>query len=232
MKIIFSFVNGLMPSRAFVAGFFTTFSFSRPGSVNRPPLRRLFLIWPLSDSNTAATCLRDSSASLQIVSHDFRLRRCATFLCHYSTPRWKKCREKKLSAASDSARNISHAFARANEFSCTRMLQMPCFLGSGAHARRRGECASERTARVLAVRIFAIRDARPRRFDVATKSLKWLSRRVPQRATRVQVRQQAQQHADARAMPTDGDRSMPPIGGIDAAKRPQQRFADRRRAAP
>src|SRR6478735_1892561 len=68
LKIIFSFVNGLMPSRAFVAGFFTTFSLSRPGSVNRPPLRRLFLIWPLSDSNTAATCLRDSSASLQIVA--------------------------------------------------------------------------------------------------------------------------------------------------------------------
>src|SRR5689334_6544353 len=25
------------------------------------------------------------------LSHDFRLRRCATFLCHYSTPRKKKC---------------------------------------------------------------------------------------------------------------------------------------------
>src|SRR5690349_19547321 len=66
LKSIFPLVKGLMPSRAFVAGFFTTFILSRPGSVNRPPLRRLFLIWLLSDSNTAATCLRDSSASLQI----------------------------------------------------------------------------------------------------------------------------------------------------------------------
>ena len=33
LNIIFSPVNGLTPSRALVAGFFTTFSFSRPGSV-------------------------------------------------------------------------------------------------------------------------------------------------------------------------------------------------------
>src|SRR5687767_11331091 len=57
-----------MPSRAFVAGFFTTFILRRPGSVNRPGPRRLFLMMPLSDSNTAATCLRDSSLSLQIVA--------------------------------------------------------------------------------------------------------------------------------------------------------------------
>src|SRR4029079_16381770 len=50
------------------------------------------------------------------LSHDFRLCRFVTFLCHYSTPRWKKCREKKLCAASDSARNISHALVRANKF--------------------------------------------------------------------------------------------------------------------
>ena len=36
LNIIFSPVNGLMPSRAFVAGFFTTFIFNRPGNVNRP----------------------------------------------------------------------------------------------------------------------------------------------------------------------------------------------------
>src|SRR5688572_11123980 len=66
LNVIFSFVKGLMPSRAFVAGFFTTFSLSKPGSVNRPPPRRLFLIWPFSDSNTATTCLRDSSVSLVI----------------------------------------------------------------------------------------------------------------------------------------------------------------------
>src|SRR5262245_184511 len=66
LNIISSLVKGLMPLRAFVAGFLTTFIFSRPGSVNTPWLRRLFLMMPLSDSNTAATCLRDRSASLQI----------------------------------------------------------------------------------------------------------------------------------------------------------------------
>src|SRR5580698_9314545 len=36
LNIIFSPLNGLTPSRAFVAGFFTTFIFKRPGSVNKP----------------------------------------------------------------------------------------------------------------------------------------------------------------------------------------------------
>src|SRR5690606_3782270 len=58
LNIIFSPVNGLMPSRAFVAGFFTTRILSSPGSVNSPgALRpaRLFLICLVNESNTAAT---------------------------------------------------------------------------------------------------------------------------------------------------------------------------------
>src|SRR3984957_8941666 len=50
LKVIFSPVKGFTPSRAFVAGFFTTFSFSRPGRVNKPLPRRLFLITPPSES--------------------------------------------------------------------------------------------------------------------------------------------------------------------------------------
>src|SRR5439155_960318 len=41
LNIIFWPVNGLMPSRALVAGFLTTFIFSSPGMVNRPFPRRL-----------------------------------------------------------------------------------------------------------------------------------------------------------------------------------------------
>src|SRR5690606_18480221 len=58
LKIIFSPVNGFVPSRALVAGFFTTRILSRPGRVNRPgALRpaRLRLICFASESNTAAT---------------------------------------------------------------------------------------------------------------------------------------------------------------------------------
>src|ERR1700742_4895565 len=66
LNVIFSPVNGLMPSRALVAGFFTTFNFMRPGSVNRPLPRRLFLITPPNESNTDATCLRDRAVSFEI----------------------------------------------------------------------------------------------------------------------------------------------------------------------
>src|SRR5688572_7062219 len=55
-----------MPSRAGVAGFFTTFILSRPGMVNKPAPRRLFLMTPFRDSNTLPTSLRDSFVSLQI----------------------------------------------------------------------------------------------------------------------------------------------------------------------
>ena len=66
LKIIFSPVNGLVPSRSFVAGFFTTFSFMRPGTVNSPPLRRLFRMQPLSESSTLLACFRDSFVSFAI----------------------------------------------------------------------------------------------------------------------------------------------------------------------
>src|SRR3569833_1459240 len=66
LNVIFSPVKGLMPSRALVAGFFTTFNFISPGLVNKPLPRRLFLITPLSESNTEATCLRDRAVSLEL----------------------------------------------------------------------------------------------------------------------------------------------------------------------
>src|SRR5579864_3702196 len=66
LNIIFSPVKGLTPSRALVAAFLTTFIFSRPGIVNRPLPRRLFLITPDSESKTRPTCLRESPVSLQM----------------------------------------------------------------------------------------------------------------------------------------------------------------------
>src|SRR5687768_7136546 len=66
LNIIFSPVKGLTPSRALVAGFFTTFIFSRPGIVNRPLPRRLFLITALRESNTAPTCFLERSVSLEM----------------------------------------------------------------------------------------------------------------------------------------------------------------------
>src|SRR6202041_3177323 len=66
LNVIFSPVNGLVPSRALVAGRLTTFSFSKPGRVNKPLPRRLFLMMPFSDSNTSLTCLRDNSESFDI----------------------------------------------------------------------------------------------------------------------------------------------------------------------
>src|SRR5204863_3730919 len=66
LNIIFWPVNGLMPSRALVAGFLTTFIFSSPGMVNRPLPRRLFLVPPPSESKTPPTCLRESPVSLEM----------------------------------------------------------------------------------------------------------------------------------------------------------------------
>src|SRR5277367_2116959 len=68
LNIIFSPLKGLMPSRALVAGFFTTFIFRRPGKVNRPWLRRLFFIVAESESNTAPTCFLESSVSFEMVA--------------------------------------------------------------------------------------------------------------------------------------------------------------------
>ena len=58
----------VVPLRALVAGFFTTLSFSRPGSVTMPWPRRLFLMTPCRESKTALTCLRESSVSLEMVA--------------------------------------------------------------------------------------------------------------------------------------------------------------------
>src|SRR5580704_17378100 len=66
LNVIFSPVKGLMPSRALVAGRFTTFSLSKPGRVNSPLPRKLFFMIPFSDSKTSLTCFLDSSESLEI----------------------------------------------------------------------------------------------------------------------------------------------------------------------
>src|SRR6478672_5933781 len=94
LNIIFSPVNGLMPSRALVAGFFTTLSLSSPGSVNRPLPRRLFLTIPLRESNTSFTCLRESSVSLEIVARISDLVGAPPFFAIAESPRvWLSVRE-------------------------------------------------------------------------------------------------------------------------------------------
>src|SRR5215470_6574490 len=119
LNIIFSPVRGLTPSRALVAGFFTTFIFRSPGSVNSPPPRRLFLITPLSESKTLPTCLRDSPVSLEMLvrTSDFVgappffaiLRYSSRILVGYDAPRL-------LGARRESARKIAHARALARNF--------------------------------------------------------------------------------------------------------------------
>ena len=68
LNIIFSPVNGFTPSRAFVAGFFTTFIFARPGSVKRPWLLRLFLMTVPSQSNTPLTCFFERPVSFEMAA--------------------------------------------------------------------------------------------------------------------------------------------------------------------
>src|SRR5690606_19073453 len=66
LKIIFSPVKGFTPSRAFVAGFFTTFIFATPGNVNRPWARRLLRMIPLRESNTAPISFFERPVSFEI----------------------------------------------------------------------------------------------------------------------------------------------------------------------
>jgi hypothetical protein len=49
LKIVGSLVNGLIPFRAFVAGFFTTTSFAKPGTTNAPVF--LSSLCPISGRN-------------------------------------------------------------------------------------------------------------------------------------------------------------------------------------
>src|SRR5688500_1222101 len=138
LNTIFSFVKGLMPSRAFVAGFFTTFILRRPGSVNRPGPRRLFLMMPLSDSNTAATCLRDSSLSLQIVATISDFVGAPPFFAIFKFLVRKNAAENIFRGELFGAQHITQVRIRKH-FRCTGMRQMPCFLGPRAHAATRGE---------------------------------------------------------------------------------------------
>src|SRR5277367_2229749 len=87
LNVIFSPLKGLMPSRALVAGFFTTFILSKPGMVNRPWLRRLFLIDAERESNTAPTCFLDSSVSFEIVARISDLVGAAFFFAILKSPR-------------------------------------------------------------------------------------------------------------------------------------------------
>lgn len=69
LNIISSPVNGLMPLRAFRAGFLTTLIFSNPGRLKYPAPRGFssLEIKPSKDSRTAATSLRERSVSAAIL---------------------------------------------------------------------------------------------------------------------------------------------------------------------
>src|SRR5205814_10075218 len=104
LNIIFWPVNGLMPSRALVAGFLTTFIFSSPGMVNRPFPRRLFLITPPSESKTLPTCLRESPVSLEMCVRTsdfvgappfFAILRYSSRICRCETRRRTAARENR-----------------------------------------------------------------------------------------------------------------------------------------
>ena len=56
LMVIFAPVNGFTPSRALVAGFFTTRILQTPGRVKTPAPFNAFFITPFSASNTATTC--------------------------------------------------------------------------------------------------------------------------------------------------------------------------------
>src|SRR5688500_15064051 len=73
LMVIFSPVNGLTPSRALVAAFFTTRILHSPGSVNTPLDLSDFLIWSPSDSSTPLTCflLRSVLAATAATICDF-----------------------------------------------------------------------------------------------------------------------------------------------------------------
>src|SRR5690349_15363607 len=110
LKVIFSPVKGFTPSRAFVAGFLTTLSLSRPGMVKRPLLRRLFLMTPLSESNTVLTCLRDRPVSFEMDNKISDLVGAPPFFAICSTP-YKHCVSERRNGARniESARKIAHA---------------------------------------------------------------------------------------------------------------------------
>src|SRR5262249_32098907 len=76
LKTVGSFVNGLIPRRAFVAGFFMTMNLASPGITNAPVF--LSSLWPISAtaSMTPLTVLaRDLvRMSLDDSLNEFRLR--------------------------------------------------------------------------------------------------------------------------------------------------------------
>ena len=61
-NICFSFVNGLMPSRAGRAGFFTTTNFAKPCRTKMPVLLELLVPDVTRVSTTCFTCLRETSS--------------------------------------------------------------------------------------------------------------------------------------------------------------------------
>src|SRR5580704_12100899 len=61
-NLCFSFVNGLMPSRAGRAGFFTTTNFAKPGRTKTPFFLSSLCPTVTSVSTTVFTCLREISS--------------------------------------------------------------------------------------------------------------------------------------------------------------------------
>src|SRR6185436_12184995 len=68
LKIVGSFVKGLIPFRAFVAAFFTTFIFASPGSVKPPCLAMSTATSAASAPSTLPTCLRGRPVALETAS--------------------------------------------------------------------------------------------------------------------------------------------------------------------
>src|SRR5690606_3681112 len=102
----------------FVAGFFTTFSFSRPGIVTTPLLRRLLRMMLFSDSKTPLTCLRDKSVSLEIAARISDLVGAPPFfaMLGYSHVCCFCVFDGKFPPVKQSARNIAQAHSRASAF--------------------------------------------------------------------------------------------------------------------
>src|SRR5262249_14071398 len=160
LNVIFSPVKGLTPSRALVAGFFTTLSFIRPGTVNRPLLRRLFLMVPPSESNTEPTCLRERPVSFEICVRTSDFVGAPPFFAIFPYSSNVCDQGRKHRHGNNSARKIAHRSALASIFSFSSMLEMaffPVFAHRSAarrHARAgnevcsRASCAQRVTARL------------------------------------------------------------------------------------
>jgi hypothetical protein len=82
LKIVGSFVNGLMPSRAFVAGFLMTMNLASPGTMNVPVF--LSSLWPIAATASITPFYVFSRYLVRMPFRDllykFRFRHCISHL--------------------------------------------------------------------------------------------------------------------------------------------------------